>query len=36
VSRFDWSLVDDGPPRLSSWSHNAPSPRFRVKLVARQ
>ena len=35
VSRFEWQVVDDGPPEIDSWAHNAPSPRFRVRMTPR-
>jgi cytochrome P450 len=35
ATRFDWSVVDDGPAEISSWAHNAPNRRFAVKLTPR-
>ena len=35
VSRFDWRVVDDGPPEISSWAHNAPNRRLRVQMMPR-
>ena len=32
---FDWRVVEDGPARISSWVHNAPSPRLSVAMTAR-
>jgi cytochrome P450 len=33
VSGFEWVVVDDGPAEISSWAHNAPHRRFRVRLT---
>jgi cytochrome P450 len=30
VSGFDWRVTQDGPPEISNFAHNAPSPRWRV------
>ncbi len=35
VSGFEWEVADDGPAEINSWVHNAPSPRFRVRMSAR-
>jgi cytochrome P450 len=35
VSGFDWDVTDDGPAEINSWVHNAPSPRFHVRISAR-
>jgi (+)-abscisic acid 8'-hydroxylase len=35
VSRFEWQVVRDGPAEITSWAHNAPSPRLRVKMTPR-
>jgi cytochrome P450 len=35
VSRYDWRVVDDGPPEISSWAHNAPNRRLSVRMTAR-
>jgi cytochrome P450 len=35
VSRFEWRVVDDGPPEINSWAHNGPSPRFSVGMRPR-
>jgi cytochrome P450 len=35
VSGFEWRVVTDGPPQISGWVHNAPSPRLGVRMTAR-
>jgi len=35
VAAFDWRIVHDGPPEISSWAHNAPSPRLSVVVAPR-
>ena len=35
TSGFDWEVVEDGPAQISSWVHNAPNPRLRVKIAPR-
>lgn len=35
VSQFEWQVVDDGPPEINSWAHNAPSPRLSVRITPR-
>jgi cytochrome P450 len=35
VTGFEWQVVEDGPAQISSWVHNAPSPRLRVKMAPR-
>lgn len=32
---FDWEVVEDGPARISSWVHNAPSSRLSVSMRPR-
>lgn len=32
---FEWEVVEDGAPQLSSWVHNAPHPRLSVRLAPR-
>ena len=36
TGRFDWTVVEDGAPQLSSWVHNAPHPRLSVRLAPRR
>jgi cytochrome P450 len=35
ASRYDWRVVDDGPPEITRWAHNAPNPRLSVRMTAR-
>jgi hypothetical protein len=35
AKRFECEVVDDGPPEIDHFAHNAPSPRFRVRMSAR-
>jgi cytochrome P450 len=35
VSQFEWQVEDDGPPEINSWAHNAPNPRFSVRIAPR-
>jgi len=35
VTRFDWRVVDDGRPEISSWAHNAPNRRLAVTMTPR-
>ena len=35
VSRFEWRVVTDGPPEISSWAHNAPNRRLSVRMTPR-
>jgi cytochrome P450 len=32
VSGFEWEVVADGPPEISTWAHNAPNRRWSVRL----
>jgi cytochrome P450 len=32
---FDWRVVEDGAPQISSWVHNAPHPRLSVAMTPR-
>jgi cytochrome P450 len=29
---FAWRVLDDGPPEINDWVHNAPSPRLTVAI----
>jgi cytochrome P450 len=35
ASRYDWRVVDDGPPEITRWAHSAPNPRLSVRMTAR-
>jgi cytochrome P450 len=35
TSRYQWRVVDDGPPEITRWAHNAPNPRLSVRLTPR-
>ena len=35
VSNFDWRVIDDGAPSISSWTHNAPYARMSVEMFRR-
>jgi cytochrome P450 len=35
TSRYQWRVVDDGPPEITRWAHNAPNPRLSVRMTPR-
>ena len=35
VSHYDWRVVADGPPEISTWAHNAPNRGLSVQMTPR-
>ena len=35
TSRYQWRVVDDGPPEITRWAHNAPNRRLSVRMTPR-